>query len=211
MTFGDRFSFAVLRPEAVLEADRSSCYVLAERLFNDAYWFDQLACASPRLLVWVGSSSDVAAARQLLFPQLARVITAKGYRLEAGAALAKLTFTYGAMIDRPIQSLHSFGNELFVISLKDLASFDRTHPGAGLFFEARVGDLADLVAFVKRKDQTLTAHGFSSEELTGFARLLQGRGIDRIVRFGDALNFSSLWDGYDLLAELTRTIDVVSG
>jgi hypothetical protein len=37
---------------------------------------------------------------------------------------------------------------------------------------------------------------------------LQGRGIDRIVPFGDALSFGTLWDGYDLLAELTRTISV---
>jgi hypothetical protein len=61
---------------------------------------------------------------------------------------------------------------------------------------------------VTRKDQTLTAHGFTSEELTAFARSLHGRGIDRIVPFGEALSFGSLWDGYDLLAELTRTVQV---
>ena len=92
--------------------------------------------------------------------------------------------------------------------MTDLADFDRTHPGAGLFFDARVDALADLVGFVSRKDQTLAAHGFSGEELADFARSLQGRGIDRIVEFGDALGFSSLWDGYDLLAELTRTVTV---
>ena len=59
LTFGDRFSFAVLRPDAVLEADPQSRSTLAERLFRDAYWFDQLACASPRLLVWVGAEAQV--------------------------------------------------------------------------------------------------------------------------------------------------------
>jgi hypothetical protein len=95
-----------------------------------------------------------------------------------------------------------------VLGLRDLGAFDRTHPGAGLFFEARVQELAELAGFVSRKDQTLTAHGFSEGELTGFARSLHGRGIDRIVPFGEALSFGSLWDGYDLLAELTRTIYV---
>ena len=61
-----------------------------------------------------------------------------------------------------------------------------------------------------RKDQTITAHGFTDEELTAFARSLHGRGVDRIVPFGEALSFGSLWDGYDLLAELTRTIDVAA-
>lgn len=208
LTFGDRFSFAVLRPEAVLQPDQPLLHTLAEELYNDAYWFDQLACSSPRLLVWVGSGENVDAARRLLFEELSQVIVAKGYALEAGASIAKLNFLYGALIDRPVQSVYRSGNELAVVGLSDLARFDRTHPGAGLFFEARVDLLADLIGFVSRKDQTLTAHGFSGEELAAFARSLHGRGIDRIVQFGEALEFSSLWDGYDLLAELTRTVTI---
>ncbi len=208
LTFADRFSFAVLRPDAVLEADHESRYALAERLFNDAYWFDQLACSSPRLLVWVGADADVDSARQILFTELARVLGEKNYRLAPGAALAKLTFMYGALIDRPVERVHQVGSELHVLSLKNLTGFDRTHPGAGLFFEARVNALSDLVTFVKRKDQTVTAYGFATEELAAFARSLLGRGVDRIVPFGDALSFGSLWDGYEQLAELTRTITV---
>ena len=39
---------------------------------------------------------------------------------------------------------------------------------------------------------------------------VNGRGIDRIVPIGQALQFSRHWDGYDLFAEFTRqvTIDV---
>jgi len=210
LTFGDRFSFAIVRPEAVLEANDASRYALAERMFNDAYWFDQLACSSPRLLVWVGPRDDAERARPLLFADLSRVIAAKGYTLAPGASLSKLTFLYRALIDRPVESLYRAGNELVVVSLSDLSGFDRTHPGAGLFFDARVDALADLERFVSRKDQTLTAHGFSHDELTAFVRSLEGRGIDRIVEFGDALSFGSLWDGYDLLAELTRTVAVTA-
>jgi hypothetical protein len=210
LTFGDRFSFAVIRPHAVLDTGEQSRRTLAEGLFNDAYWFDQLGCASPRLLVWVGGSAQVDSAREVLLTELAAVIADKGYRLEAGAAIAKLTFMYEALIDRPVQSVHQVGNELLILSLEDLAGFDRTHPGAGLFFEARVNALSDLLAFVDPKDQTLTAYGFSTEELTRFARSLHGRGIDRIVPFGHALDFDSFWDGYDLLAELTRTVTVAT-
>ena len=31
-------------------------------------------------------------------------------------------------------------------------------------------------------------------------------GLSRIVPVGQALNFDAVWDGYDLLRELTRTI-----
>lgn len=209
LTFGDRFSFAVLRPEAVLEADPESRSTLAERLYRDVYWFDQLACASPRLLVWVGAEAQVDPARRLLLEELARVIAARDYRVEPGAAIAKLTFTYQALIDRPVERVHQFGNNLLVLSLKDLSAFDRSHPGFGLFFEARVDALSDLATFVQRKDQTVVTHGLSNQELTAFARSLHGRGVDRIVGLGDALSFGRFWDGYDLLAELTRTIHVV--
>ncbi len=210
LMFGDRFSFAVLRPDAVLKADPESRSALAERLFRDAYWYDQLACASPRLLVWVGTEAQVKEARRLLMEELAQVIAARGYQCPPGPAIAKLTFTYQALIDRPVEHVHQFGDNLVVLSLKDFSAFDRGHPGFGLFFEARVDALSDLVTFVKRSDQTVVAHGFSDNELTAFARSLHGRGVDRIVGFGDALSFGRFWDGYDLLAELTRTIHVVA-
>jgi Acyl-CoA reductase (LuxC) len=209
LTFGDRFGFAVLRPDAVLEADAQSRSTLAERLFRDMYWFDQLACASPRLLVWVGDKAKVSDARRILFEELAQVIATRGYRLTPGPAIARLTFTYQALIDRPVERVDRFGDSLVVLSLTDLSAFDRSHPGFGLLFEARVDSLSDLVGFVKRKDQTVVAHGFSNTELTAFARSLHGRGVDRIVGFGDALSFGRFWDGYDLIAELTRTIHVV--
>jgi hypothetical protein len=37
-------------------------------------------------------------------------------------------------------------------------------------------------------------------------RAANGRGVDRIVPFGEALTFGRFWDGYDLLAELTRRV-----
>jgi hypothetical protein len=209
LTFGDRFSFAILRPEAVLDVDPESRTTLAERLFRDTYWFDQLACSSPRLLVWVGADAKVDEARRLLLEELAKVIEARGYRLAAGPAIGKLTFICQALIDRPVQRVHRFGDSLVVLSLRNLSQFDRTHPGFGLFFDARVDALSDLVGFVAGKDQTVVTHGFSNQELTAFARSLHGRGVDRIVGLGDALSFGRFWDGYDLLAELTRTIHVV--
>ncbi len=157
LTFGDRFSFAVLRPEAVLQPDQPLLHTLAEELYNDAYWFDQLACSSPRLLVWVGSREDVDVARRVLFDELTEVIAAKGYALAAGASISKLNYLYGALIDRPVESVYRSGNELAVLRLSDLAGFDRTHPGAGLFFEARVDSLTDLVGV--RQPQGPDAHG----------------------------------------------------
>jgi hypothetical protein len=93
-----------------------------------------------------------------------------------------------------------------VLTLNDLAAFDRNHPGAGTFFEARVDSLLDLAPFVVRKDQTLSVFGQAAHEIRAFARATAGAGIARIVPVGEALRFDRFWDGYDLLQELTRRV-----
>ena len=80
--------------------------------------------------------------------------------------------------------------------------------GAGAFPFVTVGSLAELVLVMTRQDQTFSHFGFAADELHGFAAALAGRGVDRIVPFGSALTFSSVWDGYDLPREFTRLTTV---
>jgi hypothetical protein len=197
LLFGDRFSFAVVRGGA--DGAR-----LAGPLFNDAYWFDQMGCSSPRLVVGVGPGAWETL--EALFDGLRAEIARRGHTLELGAVLAKRAYAYGALADRPVRRYRELGNELTVLELDTLAGFDRTHPGAGLFYAAAVDSLDALADLVVRKDQTMTIDGFDGPEVARFVRAVNGRGIDRIVPFGEALTFGRFWDGYDLLAELTRRV-----
>ena len=70
--------------------------------------------------------------------------------------------------------------------------------------------LADLSLFAKAKDQTLTYFGFEKEELKNLVRTLRGKAIDRIVPVGQALDFTTVWDGYDLFGEFTRRINLLT-
>jgi hypothetical protein len=199
LLFGDRFSFSAIATDAGWSD-------LAHRLFRDAYWFDQMGCSSPRLVVAVGD--DGWERLRELFDGLQTEIGLRRYELELGAVLAKRAYAYGALADRPVRAYRPLSNELTVLELDTLDGFDRTHPGAGLFYAAVVPDLDELAAFVARKDQTMTVSGFDDEQLAGFVRAVNGRGVDRIVPVGDALAFGRFWDGYDLLAELTRRVFV---
>lgn len=199
LLFGDRFSLAVL-DAATPEED------LPRRLFNDAYWFDQMGCSSPRLVVGVGAGASDRL--EALFDGLQHEVAARHYALELGAVLAKRAYAYGALADRPIARFRELGNELTVLELTTLDGFDRTHPGAGLFYAIALKSLDELAPHVVRKDQTMTVSGFDTERIARFVGKVNGRGIDRIVPFGEALTFGRYWDGYDLLAELTRRVVV---
>jgi Acyl-CoA reductase (LuxC) len=205
ITFPDRFAFAALST-TVASLSAEALQRLAEGFFNDAYLFDQMACASPRLVVWLGAEEEALRASERFFDQLAKVIEGKRYRVPTAVALAKLTFGYSAAAARPLRRVRRLSNELLVMDLDSLANLDRTHCGGGAFFQARVDSLSDLVPFVCRKDQCVTVFGFSPDELRAFARQLAGRGVNHIVPVGQALAFHRFWDGADLLQEMCQRV-----
>jgi Acyl-CoA reductase (LuxC) len=211
VAFVDRFSMAAIDALAWLEAGQQTREDLATRLHNDAYWFDQQGCSSPRLLVWCGEPEQAAAASDDLFGRLAARLDAAGYELPLGAVTAKLAWIAGAAIDRPLVRVRNWGNSLSVLSLASLDDFDRTHPGAGTFLEATLPGLDALAGYVTPRDQTLAVFGFGSRVLEGFVRGALGRGIDRVVPLGEALKFDHRWDGMDLLSELTRQVVISPG
>ena len=207
LAFGDKFSFSAIAAEPYLASDAAQQRKLAERFFNDAMWFDQAGCSSPRLVVFTGEPSSCARAKERFFSALDGVIRAREHAVELGHALGKLLFTFQAALDGRIAAQARLSNELSVLELPSLAQFDRSaHPGAGLFFVASVPELAAIAPFVTRRDQTLGHFGFAREELVDLVERLEGRGLDRLVPLGEALTFNRFWDGYDLLQEFTRRV-----
>ena len=75
-------------------------------------------------------------------------------------------------------------------------------------FEYFINDLKILDKFHYSKIQTLTYFGFKKNELEKFIYLNKPNGIDRIVPIGRALEFNEVWDGYDLVRNLSKLIDL---
>jgi len=203
LTFPDRFSFAVIRAGAYLGLeDRRS---LAEQFFNDTFWFDQMGCSSPRLVFWCGTKEDAAQAGAGFLEAVRQHAVKKNYQVQIATRLNRFTFACVAAMEGNASSYQDL-TELTVLGLERLEQLGREHCGGGLLFQYRVGDLLEIVPFVNRRDQTMTYFGFDKHELTSFARKLKGRGVDRIVPTGQALNFSRFWDGNDLLLEFMRYV-----
>lgn len=208
LTFPDRSSLAVLDAARYCALDAAQRERLAERFYNDVYWFDQLGCSSPRAVVWRGGAGLVGPASEAFFDALSAVVRRKAYQVETGAALAKLAYAHRTALDRAVERGVLLSNEVAVLSLRDAAALPEDHPGGGLFFQLRVDALEELVPLCRRRDQTLSHFGFAQDELVALARALNGRGIDRMVPVGQALAFGHVWDGMDLLQEFTRRVVV---
>ena len=206
ITFPDRFSFAVLKPQAFLALAPQQQRQLLERFFSDAYWFDQMACSSPRLIVWCDNKEMAQQASSTFFDLLHKIVHSNHYTVDTGIALNKIAYAYQAILDMAVSDYNFYGNDLCVLTLNSLTDFRRDHCGGGLFFQFFCEDLVKLIDFVERKDQTVAYFGLAQKELEDLALLLNGRGVDRFVPFGQSLNFNRFWDGYDLLHEMTRIV-----
>ncbi|MBB5958855.1 hypothetical protein FHS29_005464 [Saccharothrix tamanrassetensis] len=208
VTFPDRASFAAISVAGWEAASVRERREAAVGFYNDSYWFDQAACASPRALFWVGDAAGAEQGREEFLALLGEVLADKGHVVEPAMAVQKRVSAYGVAADGHARSIRFDGNAVATLELTSAGDVPREWLGAGTFPLATLPSLDALVPMVRRKDQTLSVFGFGQGELERLAHDLAGRGIDRVVPFGSALTFSELWDGYDLLSEFTRLVTV---
>jgi len=202
LTFPDRTSWAALSVPGWKAADQVARQAAVTGFANDAYWFDQAACSSPRTVFLVGA--DPAGVADEFLELLGEVVTRRGWVVDASMAVEKRVNAYGLAATGAATALRFPRNEVTAVTLTGPDAVPRRWIGAGAFPFAEVGSLADLAPIMTRQDQTFSHFGFGIDELRAFATALGGRGVDRIVPFGQALTFSSIWDGYDLPSEFTR-------
>lgn len=211
VVFADRVSFAVIAAPAFLALDDAAASGLMEQFFLDVFLFNQMACSSVRLLAWCGASQDTRRAAKRAIPLLRQAIERRQFTLEAADALAKYGACLRLALELPVTGFDWGSGKLAVVDLKEGEPLNwPAEPlvGGGLLLQAHVAELASLVPMISLRTQTLAQFGFEVEQLAQFARMLNGRGVDRIVPLGSAMNFAPIWDGYDLLCEFTRLVTI---
>jgi len=203
--FPDRQSMTLISAQAYDSADDGACDDLATRLFNDAYWFDQMGCSSPRLLVWLGDDREC---RDDLYVRLEQVIRQKNYSADPAVGMAKLGLANDFLAEAVATSAQRYSNELQVAEVAEPQAALLRTTGGGFFGDVHVESLDEVRNFVGRKVQTITHFGFGRNELVKLARSIAGVGGYRIVPVGEALQFETTWDGVPLLSHMTRRIVV---
>ena len=209
IAFADRFSLALFDTATVLNASDSDLRKLIDAFFNDAFWFDQNACSSPRQIVWLGEPETVAQAQERFWTALGSKLAETGWQLEPAAMMARMTAvqSFAARNETPPVSGDWAARGIVRIALPRLTEdARRSHPGGGVFYETVVPTLEALDDMLGPRDQTLCVYGVARDTLRKWLKNRTGAGIDRVVPVGHALDFSSVWDGQDLMDVFTREV-----
>lgn len=201
--FRDRFSLAALNADTIItDSDGDFANSIAQ-FYNDAFWFDQRACSSPRLIAWVGDGGAVSKARERFWPALTEYIANKTPLACSSETITRATVMMhwaasGLLPESEQASLEKFPAHLMVNNINDIIRL--SHTGTGLFGEITLAALSELIPMLDARDQTLTTYGFADDVLESFKEQAI---LDRVVPLGQALQFDIVWDGINFFDKLT--------
>lgn len=205
IVFPDRFSILIMHADNYLRADNKEA--IARSFYNDTYLLDQNACSSPSLIVWLGEEKERAKAE---FWQKAREFITQLYDLQPIQVTGKVeAFCNAAAHGLPVHIVDSrdwLSTRIKVGRLEGGLMSHRCH--SGFFFEYDAENLDDIYPICGCGCQTAVYYGFSKQELGDFIMRSRPKGIMRLVPLGRALEFSLVWDGMDLIEELSRRIEI---
>jgi hypothetical protein len=207
LTFADRNSLCVIQAAAYLE--KCDPVKTAQDFYNDTYLYDQNACSSPRLMVWIGSDEAIRQAKDKFWAAVHESIKER-YTLTPMIAVDKLIALCRCAIDGPCVTQERMPDQLIVrMSIKTLSrDLDQYRCAGGSFLEYDDQNLEALAAIITRREQTLSYIGFHPEDLRDWVLSNGFSGIDRIVPVGKTADFGPIWDGYDLIYSLSRVCDI---
>ena len=209
LSFTDKFSMSLIGASEYIDLDEHAKSKLITMFINDAFWFGQMACSSPRLILWKGSKDVINEAKRSFWVRVYNSLDTDFADISAADIVNKLVASQSFAIESKIRIASSKNNLINRIQLYSLDDVNTDlHCGAALFYEFSVESLNEVIPIASRKIQTIGYFGVKEEVIRQFLIDHMPRGIDRFVPIGSALNFSPIWDGHNFLHEFTRIIDI---
>ncbi len=236
ITFADRYSLGIISTKAVANATDDEIIQLASDFYNDTYLMDQNACSSPHLIGWLNdleypasekddseisaqdrfwrAVADVARKKYDLadikvsekFLDLCEAASRDVYQNDVGQVIG---LDYNKM-DAYIMDFKTYGNNMvYVCDLEVLTrqTVEKLRGRFGTFFQKIVNQVRELrPAMDDPKVQTCAVYGVEPEMVKNVIVENRYYGVDRVVPFGHTLDIDVIWDGYDLIGEMSRII-----
>ena len=206
--FSDRYSLAILNSDKINLANDSEMYKLSQNFFNDTYLNDQMSCSSPHLILWLGKKINKA--KDKFWNNLEKYVKKK-YSLLDNTAIQKYThfLNFCALYKDDIKEFKTHKNYIHRVELKKMIkNIDKFKSFGGFFIESNINKISDIKNIVNKNFQTLSYYGFEKKILKNKIKFNEFKGIDRVVPIGQTLDIDLAWDGFDIIKQLTRVVEV---
>ena len=205
--FSDRYSLSVINLDKIKKLKKNEIKMLANKFYYDSYSMNQQGCNSPHFLFWVGLKNKKI---QNEFWQSLNEIIEKKYNFKEVQIVDKYTKLIENILERnDIKKIQKKKNNIYILDYNDKEKVIENIRGVnGIFYQLNLKNLNKLSKYVSKKCQTMSYFGFQENQLKKFVLNNNLSGIDRIVPIGNALDIDFIWDGYDLIKTLSRTVSI---
>lgn len=215
ITFADRYSFGMIALEKLRNITEEDLQELARGFYNDTYLMDQNACSAPHLILWKMEPHISQPEAQKLKDKfwLAVEAIAKEYDFPDAKSSEKYALLCDKVADglaiKKVNQYHT--NRLCVCDVeeKGKAAVDTLRGKFGLFYQYEINNLDALNVMDHEKVQTCAYFGMNPYEIQEWVTKNGIGGIDRIVPIGSTLDIDVDWDGYNLIAQMSRCMAVI--
>ncbi len=208
LTFSGKFSFAVFDAAQWLAAKNPERHIPS--FLTDAFSFGQQGCSSPKLICWLGNDESIQKAQETFWSAVDAELIRHPHEPSPAEAMERYLAVNATAAESTDPIRFSTGEDKKSYCRLELKAWTDIHrelnTGNGLFFELRVRTLAEILEHCEENDQTILSFGVSRQSWQDAILQSPPRGICRIVPFGKALEFNSIWDGTDLLEAMSKKI-----
>jgi hypothetical protein len=198
ISFADRYSACLINGDELQTATQVD--ELATKLWRDTEPHAQQACSSPRIIYWLGAKD-----KQLI---LFQHINALAIKHRADLTLLNNHLVVSQLIQSRGQGYKPLVQQAICVLKVDTVNSEYLdwHLGNGLFLLKNLNSEQELVCKTDSKLQTLSYWKVDKDVLLKLIQQPSTTGIDRVVPVGHSLDFSTVWDGFELFGQLSRSI-----
>jgi len=206
LNFSDRYSFSVIYSKAYFKLSRSNKINLAKKFFYDAYLSDQMACNSPHCLVWIGKTKNHG---KIFWSDLIEIVKKK-YSFDDKKTIDKYLHLFETILNKKnLDKILVNDNNVKVFKLKNnIKNIEELRGIYGTFYQLEFQKFSNLRNIINKKCQTIASFGFNTKDYINLITSNNVRGLDRVVPFGQSMNFTMNWDSYNLVTSLSRVVEI---
>lgn len=202
--FPDRYSISLLDIKKIEKLRKNDLSNLAKKMFFDIFLYNQNACTSPHLIIWIGKKSKNL--QKKFWSKIDELIKKNDiFEMTEKKMYDKYFYSCHLSAKRPEIKKNFKINSINFSELTNIPKdIDKFRIGNGYIFEIYFNNINKVNLGNNKKIQTLTYFGIAKKNIKNLINLGVLINVDRVVPVGRAFEFSEIWDGYDCIRSLSK-------